>query len=95
MNGTLAQSKNWTRGGGHPLLPHVPTRTARRVLHRVASLVVLPLRATQDRPPRSCPACHQPIVEASFRDVECRDPSLCWASLSESVTAATARADLE
>ncbi len=84
VNGTFAQSKNWTRGGG--------TRYCPRCLLERPGVFYTEWRlwwcfvcerhnaVLHD----SCPACHQPIVEASPRETECRDPSLCWALLSES-----------
>lgn len=84
VNGTFAQSKNWTRGGG---TRYCPTCLLERpgVFYtewRLWWCFICERHNTVLH--ESCPACHQPIVEASLREVECRDPALCWASLGES-----------
>ncbi|WP_181420183.1 TniQ family protein [Curtobacterium sp. MCPF17_003] len=84
MNGTFAQSKNWTRGGG---TRYCPTCLLERpgVFYTEWRLWWCFVCERHNAVLHdSCPACHQPIVEASPRETECRDPSLCWALYSES-----------
>jgi len=83
VNGTFAQSKNWTRGGG---TRYCPTCLLERpgVFYtewRLWWCFICERHNTVLH--ESCSACHQPIVEASSREAECRDPSLCWALLNE------------
>lgn len=83
VNGTFAQSKNWTRGGG---TRYCPTCLFERpgVFYtewRLWWCFICERHNTVLH--ESCSACHQPIVEASSREAECRDPSLCWALLNE------------
>jgi hypothetical protein len=60
VNGTFAQSKNWTRGGGTRYCP---------TCHRVATVVVLRLRTTQRRPPRLVPR----LPSTDRRSISSRD----------------------
>jgi hypothetical protein len=83
VNGTFAQSKNWTRGGG---TRYCPTCLLERpgVFYTEWRLWWCFVCERHNAVLHdSCPACHQPIVEASPRETECRDPALCWALLSE------------
>lgn len=82
-NGTVAQSKNWTRGSGTRYCPDC-LRENPGVFYTYWRLWWCFLCERHKTVLRDvCPACQSELVEATPREMSIRDPSLCWADAAD------------
>jgi hypothetical protein len=82
-NGTVAQSKNWTRGSGTRYCPDC-LRENPGVFYTYWRLWWCFLCERHKTVLRDvCPSCHGELVEATPREMSIRDPALCWADVSD------------
>lgn len=82
-NGTVAQSRNWTRGAGTRYCPDC-LRENPGVFYTYWRLWWCFLCERHNTILRDvCPACHGELVEAAPREQLIRDPMLCWAELPD------------
>lgn len=83
VNGTVAQSKNWTRGSGTRYCPDC-LRENPGVFYTYWRLWWCFLCEWHKTVLRDvCPSCQGELVEATPREMSIRDPALCWAEASD------------